>query len=163
MGGVKSLLSEIADLKKNAGSVKNIGAFSDINAAAAYAARSEVAGDRNTKLLTFTYGGADGKDKSGFIINAVAEYSCAMQILFADRTIKRRNVTGCSGVPGAPTNAWGWEEMSPTQIDFVQTPEALSVVLKSYEGGIVTEKSIPAATTSAAGIMTAADKQKLNE
>lgn len=133
-------------------SVLDIGTFDGINAACAYAARSEIAGNRNAVVLIFHIRTPDpNKTMQGQIFQQWMHDDVSMQIRMYDRRLHRRNVTGASGTAGTPTNPFPWEETGAHKLAFDAPARKLS--MKSYENGVVAELTLPMADKDNAGLM----------
>lgn len=146
----------IANLQKG---IKDIGHYASLDAACSYAARSEISGDRNIYMIKFTYTGSAGTVGS-FIIQSVKGDNISMQYLFDKCEVKRRNVTGATGMAGGTVNAYAWGETFPHSIAY--DASARKLTLKSYENVEVNSVVLPLATTSASGLMSNAEKSKLS-
>lgn len=138
--------------------ILDLGHFSSLGAACDYAARSDISGSRDAIILRFTYQGAAGK-VSSFILQSVKGDNVSMQVLLDKCTIKRRNVTGATGIAGQDTNAFMWEEASPQKLEYDQASRTLR--MKSYETNTVATAIIPLATASFPGLMSSEEKSKL--
>lgn len=147
--------------KRLLGSIVHLGAFASKDAACDYAARAEVAGNKQAALLLFTATGATGAQLGGRICQMVNGENVAMQILMWDKRQYRRNVTGATGRAGDSTNAFPWEETAPHKLDYDPAAHRLSML--SYENGPVGSVTLPQSTTAQDGLMTAADKRRLAE
>lgn len=132
-------------------SVLDIGTFASKDAASAYAARAEIAGNKQAALIIFHATGATGALLEGRILQQVNGEGTAMQILMWDKRIYRRNVTGASGTAGNPTNPFSWEETGAHKLAFDAPARKLS--MKSYENGVVAELTLPMADKDNAGLM----------
>lgn len=147
--------------KRLLGSIVHLGAFASKDAACDYAARAEVAGNKQAALLLFTATGATGAQLEGRIYQMVNGENVAMQILMWDKRQYRRNVTGATGRAGDSTNAFPWEETVPHKLVYDTAARTLSML--SYENGPVDSVTLPQSTTAQDGLMTAADKRRLAE
>lgn len=124
------------------------------------AAKSEVAGNRNISFIRFQVQGHD-KLKTILIMQWPNGVSCTAQIMCVDKAQWRRNVTGATGVEGAPTNAYPWERTAPHKIDYDE--QRRMIKLKDYENQTVSQEvELPLATSSQPGLMSSDDKTKLD-
>lgn len=141
-------------------SVLDIGTFDGINAACAYAARSEIAGNRNAVVLIFHIRTPDpNKTMQGQIFQQWMHDDVSMQIRMYDRRLHRRNVTGATGIEGDATNAFSWEEFGVQKLQYDSSERKLT--MKSYENGVIAEVTLPEATSQNAGLMTGAHLTRL--
>ena len=122
------------------------------------AARSEVAGNRNISFIRFQVKGAD-KLKTSLIMQWPNGISETAQIICVDKAQFRRNVTGATGVKGATTNAYNWERIAPQRI--VYNASNRKRRLEDYERVLVSDVELPIATPTQHGLLSAADKTKL--
>ena len=124
------------------------------------AAKSEVAGNRNISFIRFQVRGV--KELKTILImqwpNGIHETA---QIMCVDKQQWRRNVTGATGVAGAPTNAYNWERTAPHSI--VYDEQRRMIQLKDYQTEPVSQGvELPLVTSSKPGLMSSADKTKLD-
>lgn len=133
-------------------SILDIGTFANKDAACAYAARAEIAGNKDAALLIFRATGATGAVLQGRIFQQVNGLGECMQILMWDKKLYRRNVTGASGVEGSGTNAFAWEETGAQKLQYDSAARKLT--MKSYENGVIAETTLPEVTSGNAGLMT---------
>ena len=141
-------------------SILDIGTFANKDAACAYAARAEIAGNKQAALIIFHATGATGALLEGRIFQQVNGIGESMQYLMWDKRIYRRNVTGASGVEGGATNAYQWEETGAQKL--LYDSAARKLTMKSYENGVIAEVTLPLAGSSNAGLMSAGDTTKIN-
>lgn len=142
-------------------SVLDIGTFNGINEACNFAARAEVAGNRNAGLIIFHVRTPDPDETlQGYIFQQCMQDDVAMQIRMYDRRLHRRNVTGATGIEGDATNAFSWEEFGAQKLQY--DPAAKKLTMKSYENGVIAEVTLPEATSQNAGLMTGAHLTRLN-
>lgn len=137
----KALLEHILD----------IGDFASKDAACAYAARAEVAGNKQAALIIFHATGATGAKLEGRILQMVNGENTSMQILLWDKRLFRRNVTGATGREGDATNAFPLEQMGVMKMDYSTAAHQLN--LKSYENDVIATAEIPTVTTTRPGLM----------
>ena len=124
------------------------------------AAKSEVAGNRNISFIRFQVRGID-KLKTTLIMQWPNGINETAQIMCVDKSQWRRNVTGATGVVGAPTNAYNWERTAPDRI--VYDKQRRIIQLKDYENQTVSQGfELPLATSSQHGLMSIADKEKIS-
>ena len=124
------------------------------------AARSEVAGNRNISFIRFQVHGVHDL-KTTLIMQWPNGINETAQIMYVDKQQWRRNVTGATGVAGAPTNAYNWERTAPHRI--VYDEQRRMIQLKDYENRKVSQSvELPLATSSQDGLMNSADKTKLD-
>ncbi len=147
--------------KRLLGSIIHLGTFASKDAACNYAARAEVAGNRQAALLLFTATGATGAQLEGRIYQMVNGENVSMQLLMWDKRQYRRNVTGATGRAGDSTTAFSWEETAPHKLGYDAAARRLSML--SYENGTVGSVTLPQSTTGQDGLMSAADKRRLAE
>lgn len=141
-------------------SVLDIGTFANKDAACAYAARAEIAGNKQAALIIFHATGATGALLEGRIFQQVNGISESMQYLMWDKKLYRRNVTGASGVEGDNTSAFAWEETGAQKLQYDSSARKLT--MKSYENGVIAEVTLPLAGSSNAGLIGAGDSTKIN-
>lgn len=142
-------------------SVLDIGTYDGINAACAYAARSEIAGNRNAVVLIFHIRTSDpNKTMQGQIFQQWMQDDVSMQIRMYDRRLHRRNVTGATGIEGDATNAFSWEEFGVQKLHYDSSERKLT--MKSYENGVIAEVTLPEVTAQNAGLMTGTHLTRLN-
>lgn len=125
----------------------------------ARAASSEVAGNRNISFIRFQTQGVSNV-KTTLILQWPNGINETAQIKFVDKTEWRRNVTGATGVAGAPTNAFAWERTAPHYLGYDAANRKIQ--LKDYMQMVIKDVELPLATNSSDGLMTSADKQKLD-
>lgn len=126
------------------------------------AAKSEVAGNRNISFIRFQVQGVRTL-KTSLIMQWPNGVDETAQIMCVDKAQWRRNVTGATGVEGAPTNADPWERTAPHLIDYDKSRRMLQ--LKDYFRKVVSNEGgveLPLATSTQDGLMSAEDKTKLN-
>lgn len=127
------------------------------------AAKSEVAGNRNISFIRFQVQGVRTL-KTNLIMQWPNGIDETAQIMCVDKAQWRRNVTGATGVEGAPTTATPWERTAPHLIDYDKSRRMLK--LKDHFGkGVPNEDGVelPLATSTQDGLMSAEDKTKLNK
>lgn len=123
------------------------------------AARSEVAGNRNISFIRFQVHGVN-ELKTTLIMQWPNGINQTAQIMCVDKQQWRRNVTGATGVVGAPTNAYNWERTAPHSIDYDEQRRIIQ--LKDYENREVSQGvELPLATSTQDGLMSSADKSAL--
>lgn len=124
------------------------------------AAKSEVAGNRNISFIRFQVRGVHDL-KTFLIMQWPNGINVTAQIMCVDKAQWRRNVTGATGVEGAPTNAYPWERTAPHKIDYDE--QRRMIKLKDYENQTVSQEvELPLATSSQPGLMSSDDKTKLD-
>lgn len=123
------------------------------------AAASEVAGNRNISFIRFQVNGVSAL-RTTLILQWPNGINETAQIKFTDKTEWRRNVTGATGASGATTSATQWERTAPHYIGY-DTARRM-VQLKDYTQTVSREVELPLATSSQPGLMSAADKTKLD-
>lgn len=129
----KSKLADAVASALNDGYVRDLGSFSSKDDACAYAARSEIAGDKRAALLLFKAAGATGALLQGRIFQMVNGQSVSMQLLMWDKKLYRRDVTGATGVEGQGTSAFAWEETGAQKLDV----NGGNLRMLSYENGVI--------------------------
>lgn len=132
----------------------DIGTFGSKDAACAYAARSEIAGNKKAALIVFTATGATGAQLEGRIFQMVNGEDVSMQYLLWDKRLYRRNVTGATGVEGGATNAFPFEETGVHKLAYNASGRTLS--LQSYQNGAISQIELPLAYSAQAGMMSQA-------
>lgn len=128
------------------------------------AAASEVAGNRNISFIRFQVNGVSTL-KTTLIMQWPNGVNETAQLMCVDKAQWRRNVTGATGVKGDPTNAFNWERTAPHFIDYDKSRRRLQ--LKDYFRKVVPNENegwveLPLATSTQDGLMSAADKAKMN-
>lgn len=123
------------------------------------AAASEVAGNRNISLIRFQVQGVSTL-KTTLIMQWPNGINETAQIMCVDKAQWRRNVTGATGVKGAPTNAFQWERTAPHFIAYDKSRRMIQ--LKDYQQIVSREVELPLATSTQHGLMSAADKVALD-
>lgn len=124
------------------------------------AARSEVAGNRNISFIRFQVQGVS-ELKTTLIMQWPNGINETAQIMCVDKAQWRRNVTGATGVVGAPTRAYNWERTAPHSI--VYDEQRRIIQLKDYQRETVSQGvELPLAMSSKPGLMSSADKTKLD-
>lgn len=124
----------------------------------AKAASSEVAGNRNISFIRFQTQGVSNL-KTTLIIQWPNGINETAQIKFVDKTEWRRNVTGATGVAGAPTNAFTWERTAPHYLGYEAANRKIQ--LKDYQQMVIKDVELPLATASTAGLLSTADYAKI--
>ena len=125
----------------------------------ARAARSEVAGNRNISFIRFQVQGVSTL-KTTLIMQWPNGINETTQIMCVDKAQWRRNVTGATGVKGATTSAYKWERIAPQRI--VYNASNRKIRLEDYEHVLVSDVELPIATHTQPGLMSSADKTKLD-
>ena len=124
------------------------------------AARSEVAGNRNISFIRFQVRGVHDL-KTTLIMQWPNGINVTAQIMCVDKQQWRRNVTGATGVVGAPTNAYNWSRTAPHSIYYDE--QSRMIQLKDYENREVSQSvELPLAMSLKPGLMSSADKIKLD-
>ena len=123
------------------------------------AAASEVAGNRNISFIRFQVNGVSAL-KTTLIMQWPNGINETAQIMCVDKAQWRRNVTGATGVKGAPTNAFQWERTAPHFISYDKSRRMIQ--LKDYQQIVSREVELPLSTSTQPGLMSAADKTKLD-
>lgn len=125
------------------------------------AAKSEVAGNRNISFIRFKVQGHD-KLKTILIMQWPNGINETAQIMCVDKAQWRRNVTGATGVEGAPTNAYPWERTAPHSIDY--DGQRRIIQLKDYENQTVSQEvELPLASDTVDGLLAASDFTSLKD
>lgn len=124
----------------------------------ARAASSEVAGNRNISFIRFKTQGVSNL-KTTLILQFPNGINETAQIKFVDKTEWRRNVTGATGVAGAPTNAFTWERTAPHYLGYDAANRKIQ--LKDYQQMVIKDVELPLATASTAGLLSTADYAKI--
>lgn len=140
--------------------VLDLGQVSSADVGDAMAARSEIAGNRNIFAIRYTTKGVSAL-KTTVIIQWCNGINESAQIKFVDKAQWRRNVTGATGVAGAPTNAFRWERTGAHYLGYDAANRKIQ--LKDYNQTAFRDVQLPLATTSQAGLMSSADKTKLDK
>lgn len=151
------------------GGVMNLGHFSNLNAALAEAARSEVSGARGVAVMRFTYTGAAGTVAS-FIFQTIKGDNISIQYIFDRGGVTVRSVTGATGGnngvnPVRVENTWvhrlRWNGDSIEAVGY-EPHDGTAPVLATV-GGVAKTSQLPtAATASKSGLMSAAHYSKLS-
>lgn len=123
------------------------------------AARSEVAGNRNISFIRFQTKGVSNL-KTTLILQYPNGINETAQIKFVDKTEWRRNVTGATGVAGAPTNAFPWERTAPHYLGYDAAHRKIQ--LKDYQQMLIKDVELPLATPTQHGLMNSSDKAKMD-
>lgn len=116
----------------------------------AKAASSEVAGNRNISFIRFQTQGVSNL-KTTLILQWPNGINETAQIKFVDKTEWRRNVTGATGVAGAPTNAFTWERTAPHYLGYDAANRKIQ--LKDYQQMVIKDVALPLATNSTPGLL----------
>ena len=116
----------------------------------AKAASSEVAGNRNISFIRFQTQGVSNL-KTILILQWPNGINETAQIKFVDKTEWRRNVTGATGVAGAPTNAFTWERTAPHYLGYDAANRKIQ--LKDYQQMVIKDVALPLATNSTPGLL----------
>ena len=116
----------------------------------AKAASSEVAGNRNISFIRFQTQGVSNL-KTTLILQWPNGINETAQIKFVDKTEWRRNVTGATGVAGAPTNAFTWERTAPHFLGYDTANRKIQ--LKDYQQMVIKDVELPLATNSTPGLL----------
>lgn len=140
--------------------VLDLGQVSSTDVGDAQAAKSEIAGNRNIFAIRYTTQGVSAL-KTTVIIQWCNGINESAQIKFVDKSQWRRNVTGATGVAGAPTNAFQWERTGAHYLGYDAATRKLQ--LKDYNQTAFREVQLPLATSSAAGLMSAEDKSAVDK
>ncbi len=140
--------------------VKDLGLMSSIDAGDAEAAKSEIAGDRSISLIRYTTQGVSAVKVTTIFqwCNGINEVA---QIKFVDKAQWRRNVTGATGVAGATTTPTMWERTGAHYLGYDSANRKIQ--LKDYTQTVFRDVQLPLANSSAAGLMSASDKDKLDQ
>lgn len=140
--------------------VLDLGQVSSTDVGDAQAAKSEIAGNRNIFAIRYTTQGVSAL-KTTVIIQWCNGIDVSAQIKFTDNSQWRRNVTGATGVAGAPTNAFQWERTGAHYLGYDAANRKIQ--LKDYNQKDIKDVQLPLATESQAGLMSGEDKERLNE
>ena len=140
--------------------ILDLGTVSSTDVGDAMAARSEYAGNRKIILIRYDTQGVSAL-KTTVIIQWCNGINETGQIKFVDKAQWRRNVTGTTGVPGAPTNAFKWERTGAHYLGYDAANRKIQ--LKDYNQTAFRDVQLPLATTSQAGIMSADDKKAVDK
>ena len=116
----------------------------------ARAASSEVAGNRNISIIRFQTQGVSNL-KTTLILQWPNGINETAQIKFVDKTEWRRNVTGATGVAGAPTNAFTWERTAPHYLGY--DADNRKIQLKDYQKMVIKDVELPLANNSTPGLL----------
>lgn len=135
--------------------ILDLGTVASTDAGDAMAARSEYAGNRKIILIRYDTQGVSAL-KTTVIIQWCNGINETGQIKFVDKAQWRRNVTGATGVAGAPTNAFQWERTGAHYLGYDAANRKIQ--LKDYNQTAFRDVQLPLATTSQAGLMSADDK-----
>lgn len=135
--------------------ILDLGTVSSTDVGDAMAARSEYAGNRKIILIRYDTQGVSAL-KTTVIIQWCNGINETGQIKFVDKAQWRRNVTGTTGVAGAPTNAFQWERTGAHYLGYDAANRKIQ--LQDYNQTAFKDVQLPLATTSQAGLMSADDK-----
>lgn len=140
--------------------ILDLGTVSSTDVGDAMAARSEYAGNRKIILIRYDTQGVSAL-KTTVIIQWCNGINETGQIKFVDKAQWRRNVTGATGVAGAPTNAFQWERTGAHYLGYDAANRKIQ--LKDYNQTAFRDVQLPLATTSQAGLMSADDKKAVDK
>lgn len=140
--------------------VLDLGQVSSTDVGDAQAAKSEIAGNRNIFAIRYTTQGVSAL-KTTVIIQWCNGINESAQIKFVDKAQWRRNVTGATGVAGAPTNAFQWERTGAHYLSYDAANRKIQ--LQDYNKKAIRDVQLPLATTSQAGLMAADDKKAVDK
>lgn len=135
------------------GKIVNMGSVAGSSVAENWAKQAEVAGS-DVRLIFYE---DTSKNQSGVILQVKTTTTGAVrQELYLGETRYIRNVFGTNTTT---TTADSWKKTGVVSMAFTASSGLLA--LKNYDGKEITTVTLPAATTSAAGLMSADDKSKL--
>ena len=140
--------------------ILDLGTVSSTDVGDAMAARSEYAGNRKIILIRYDTQGVSAL-KTTVIIQWCNGINETGQIKYVDKAQWRRNVTGATGVAGAPTNAFQWERTGAHYLGYDAANRKIQ--LKDYNQTAFRDVQLPLATTSQAGLMSADDKKAVDK
>lgn len=140
--------------------ILDLGTVSSTDVGDAMAARSEYAGNRKIILIRYDTKGVSAL-KTTVIIQWCNGINETGQIKFVDKAQWRRNVTGATGVAGAPTNAFRWERTGAHYLGYDAANRKIQ--LNDYNRTAFRDVQLPLATTSQAGLMAADDKKAVDK
>lgn len=141
------------------GGCLDLGLVSSDDAGCAEAAKSEVAGNRQITMIRFRVRGVTS-EKVTVIWQWCNGVDVCAQLKFVDKSVWRRNVTGATGVAGATTSASQWERTWAHYLGYDAANRKIQ--LKDYNQTVFRDVQLPLATETQAGLMSAADKAKLD-
>lgn len=141
------------------GGCLDLGLVSSDDAGCAEAAKSEVAGNRQITMIRFRVRGVTS-EKVTVIWQWCNGVDVCAQLKFVDKSVWRRNVTGATGVAGATTSASQWERTWAHYLGYDAANRKIQ--LKDYNQTVFRDVQLPLATETQAGLMSAADKEKLD-
>ena len=141
------------------GGCLDLGLVSSDDAGCAEAAKSEVAGNRQITMIRFRVRGVTS-EKVTVIWQWCNGVDVCAQLKFVDKSVWRRNVNGATGVAGATTSATQWERTFAHYLGYDAANRKIQ--LKDYNQTVFGDVQLPLATETQAGLMSAADKAKLD-
>lgn len=139
--------------------MKDLGLVSSQDIGEKFAARSEIAGNRQISFIRFEVNGVSAR-KTTLILQWPNGVNETAQIKFVDKAQWRRNVSGATGVEGNVTTATQWERTAPHYIGYDAARRM--VQLKDYTQTVSREVQLPLATSAQHGLMSSTDKEALD-
>ncbi len=139
--------------------MKDLGLVSSQDIGEKFAARSEIAGNRQISFIRFEVNGVSAR-KTTLIMQWPNGINETAQLKFVDKAQWRRNVSGATGVEGNTTTATQWERTAPHYIGY--DPLRRMIQLKDYTQTVSREVELPLATSSQHGLMNSSDKAKMD-
>lgn len=139
--------------------MKDLGLVSSQDIGEKFAARSEIAGNRQISFIRFEVNGVSAR-KTTLIMQWPNGINETAQLKFVDKAQWRRNVSGATGVEGNVTTATQWERTAPHYIGYDAARRM--VQLKDYTQTVSREVQLPLATSAQHGLMSSTDKVALD-
>lgn len=130
--------------------VKDLGLVASTDEGDQIAAKSEIAGNVKISFIRYRTAGVHAEKVTTIFQwrNGINETA---QIKFVDKAQWRRNVTGATGVAGAPTNAFRWERTGAHYLDYDAASRTLQ--LKDYNYTVFKTVQLPLAQNDADAVI----------
>lgn len=134
---LKSYLNQIITTEE----YRNIGRFDSFSGASDKLASSEIAGNRNLRIIVFDVGTDINLVKSGIVFQTVnVNQEFTTQICFYDR---KQQIRGVTGIHNTSTNAFRWETLG---VQKIQAESNGTITLTDYENNTVGTAKVPIIT-----------------
>ena len=130
--------------------VKDLGLVASTDEGDQMAAKSEIAGNINISFIRYRTAGVHAEKVTTIFQwrNGINETA---QIKFVDKAQWRRNVTGATGVVGAPTNAFKWERTGAHYLGYDAASRTLQ--LQDYNQSVIKTVQLPLAQNGADNVV----------
>ena len=130
--------------------VKDLGLVASTDEGDQIAAKSEIAGNVKISFIRYRTAGVRAEKVTTIFQwrNGINETA---QIKFVDKAQWRRNVTGATGVAGAPTNAFPWERTGAHYLGYNAASRTLQ--LQDYNRTVFREVQLPLAQNEADNVV----------